>query len=80
MNLGIIAASVATLRPLFTNLGPIVRVPSDTTRGPYDSTQPFVRKSEAPKAGRKITDILLNPMGITKTTDVEVSQDSREVF
>ena len=77
MNLGIIAASIATLRPLFANLG-AGRISSDTTRGPYASNRPLVRDLKAPNALGKLTGILLNPMGITKTTDVEVTQDFRE--
>lgn len=78
MNLGIIAASIATLRPLFTNLGgPTGRVSPDTIQGPYDSDQPFMAHSKAVRAGRKLTDILLKPMGITKTTDVEVTEKVR---
>ena len=76
MNLGIIAASIATLRPLFANLGPMVRVPSDTPRETYASDRPFARNLKASKAGRRLTSILLDPMSITKTTDVEVSQQS----
>ena len=76
MNLGIIAASIATLRPLFANLGPMIRVASDTPREPYASDQPFARNQKASKAGRKLTSILMDPMSITKTTDVDVSQHS----
>lgn len=78
MNLGMIAASIAPLRPLFANLGPMVRVSFDAVRDPYTSDRPFVRNSKASKATRKLTDILLNPMGITKTTDVDVTQTTRE--
>lgn len=76
MNLGIIAASIATLRPLFANLGTMVRVHSDTPQEPYASDRPFAKNLKASKAGRKVTSILLDPMSITKTTDVEVSQPS----
>ncbi|KAL8952924.1 MAG: hypothetical protein Q9222_001183 [Ikaeria aurantiellina] len=77
MNLGIVAASVATLRPLFSNLGPMVRVASDANQGQYASGQPFFRK--ASKAGSKLRSIPLNPTGITKTTDIDVSRGSGEV-
>ena len=78
MNLGIIAASIATLRPLFANLEPMVRVSSDTPQEPYASDRPFARNLKASRAGRKLTSILLDPLStsITKTTDVEVSQRS----
>ena len=78
MNLGIIAASIATIRPLFVNLGSMVRVASDPTREPYDSDRPFFRDPKASKASTKLRGILLNPTGITKTTDVEVSQEIRQ--
>lgn len=78
MNLGIIAASIATLRPLFTNIESIVRVPSDTVRGPYSSDRPFVTRLKAAKAGGKLTGILLSPMGITKSTEVEVVRDNQD--
>ncbi|KAL9102530.1 MAG: hypothetical protein Q9163_002339 [Psora crenata] len=74
MNLGIIAASIATIRPLFVNLGPMVRVSSDNNGGPYSSSRPLVKNSKASKAGRNLG-IVLNPMGTTKTMDTEISQD-----
>lgn len=77
MNLGIIAASIATLRPLFANLGPMARFSSDPVRSPYALDRPLVKNAKASKAVRNLTDILLNPMGITKTTDVEASQATR---
>ena len=80
MNLGMIAASIATLRPLFASLGPMARVPSDPVRGPYASDRPLVGNSKASKAVRKLTDILLNPMGTTKTTDVEITQTIAEAL
>ena len=79
MNLGIIAASIATIRPLFANLGPSGRGSSDLLGAPYASNGPFVKISKASKAGRKLTDILLNPTGTTKTPDAEMSQDLQEV-
>ncbi|KAL8682688.1 MAG: hypothetical protein Q9186_001284 [Xanthomendoza sp. 1 TL-2023] len=79
MNLGIVAASIATLRPLFVNLEPMVRIASDPTRGPNASNQPFVRRLGASMAGAKLRGILLSSMGSTKTTDVDVTQDSRKV-
>lgn len=78
MNLGIITASIATLRPLFANLGSLIRVSSDTVQEPYASDRPFVRHSKAAKAGRKLTGILLDPMGITKRTDLEITQNFHE--
>ena len=74
MNLGIIAASIATLRPLFANLGSVVRVPSDTIRGPYSPDRPFLTHSNASGPGRKSKGIVLNPMGITKTTDFDIER------
>ncbi|KAM0801139.1 hypothetical protein BDR22DRAFT_888807 [Usnea florida] len=76
MNLGIIAASIATLRPLFASLGPMVRVPSDTPPERYASDRPFAKNPKASKAGRQPTSIPLDPMNVTKTSDVEVSQQS----
>ena len=78
MNLGIIAASIATLRPLFVNLGPMVRVTSDTPRWPYASNQPFAKFAKASKTGTGLTGTLLSPMGSTKTNDLEAEQDIRE--
>ena len=75
MNLGIIAASIPTLRPLFANLEPMVRVASDTNQGLYASDRPFLRNLNKPKASSMLTDIPLNPIGITKTTGVDVSRD-----
>lgn len=80
MNLGIIAASIATIRPLFANLGTMVRISSDNTGGPYSSNQPLVRNPKASKAGRNQTGILLSPMGTTKMADAEISQDFREAW
>ena len=53
------------------------RVSPDTVQGPYDSDRPFMVHLKAAKAGRKLTGILLKPMGITKTTDVEVTENVR---
>lgn len=79
MNLGIIAATIATLRPLFVNIESMVRVSSDPARGPYASDRPLAwGHAKAAKAGGKLTNILLNPRGITKTTDFEVMRKSQE--
>ena len=78
MNLGIIAASIATLRPLFVNLGPMVRVTPDTTRWPYAANRPFAKFSKASKAGPGLTGTLFSPMGSTKTDDLEVSKEIGE--
>ncbi|KAL8810003.1 MAG: hypothetical protein Q9200_002923 [Gallowayella weberi] len=78
MNLGIIAASIATIRPLFVNLGPMVRITSNSSPGPDAMNSPFFRNAKATKAGEKLRGILLSSMGSTKTTDVEFSQDLRK--
>ena len=72
MNLGIIAASNATLRLLFVNLGPImVQVPSDfPTRRPFVMMQ---RNLEVLKIGRKLRSVVLNPLDVRKTTEAGVS-------
>ena len=80
MNLGIIAASIATLRPLFVNLGPMVQIGSDTTRGPYASDRLFAKKSKSSSAGTRLRGILLSPMGSTKTNEAEFSKDSLEAL
>lgn len=72
MNLGVIAASIATLRPLFVNLGSAVRAPSDTIRGPYSSERPFLVHSNSSGPARNPRGIVLSPMGITKTTDFDI--------
>lgn len=75
MNLGIIAASIATLRPLFVNLGPMARRIPDNSRWPYASNRPFAKISKGAKAGSRGSGTLLSPMGSTKTNDLEASQD-----
>ena len=73
LNLGIMAASIATLRPLFAGLEQsMVLLPSDNAQGRYRSDQPLVGHT---KAGRKPTGILLSPMHITNRTDIEISRD-----
>ncbi|KAF6229440.1 hypothetical protein HO133_007556 [Letharia lupina] len=71
-NLGIIAASIATVRPLFANLGPIVQVSSETVRGPYASDRPFLGYSNVPGAGGMPKSIALSPMRITQATNVDL--------
>ena len=78
MNLGIIAASIAACRPLFANLGSVARAPSDTIRGPYASDRPFLGHSNASGPAGKPKDIVLSPMGITKTTNVDIRRKSEK--
>ena len=78
MNLGIITASIAPLRPLFVNLGPMDRVSSDKSRWLNTSDRPFAKMSKASKAGIKPSGILLSSMDSTKTNNVDVSQDIPE--
>ncbi|KAL9030590.1 MAG: hypothetical protein Q9196_001296 [Gyalolechia fulgens] len=73
MNLGIIAATIPTLRPLFANVESMVRVASDPTQGPYASDRPFWRNMKESKAGSTLTTLPLHTMGITKSTDVDVT-------
>lgn len=76
MNLGIIAASIPTLRPFFVNIEPMVRVASDTTEGPHASDRPFWRNLKELKAGSKLINIPLNALGTTKSTDADVTRGS----
>lgn len=71
-NLGIIAASIATVRPLFANLGPIVQVSSETIRGPYASDRPFLGHLNVPGAGGMPKSIALSPMRINQATNVDL--------
>ncbi len=73
MNLGIIAASIATLRPFFTNLESMVQGASYTARSPNASKQPLVSITKASKAGRKLTGISLTPTGTTESTNIDAS-------
>ena len=79
MNLGIIAASIATLRPLFVNLEPMARITSDTARGPYTSNRLLVKHPKMSKIGTPLSGVMLSPLGSTKSTDVEALKDYREV-
>lgn len=75
MNLGIIAASIAPLRPLFVNLDPMVRLASDpNNRGLYNSDQPILKGSKESKLRSKLKGIPLDSLGIRTTTDSDVSQ------
>lgn len=79
MNLGIIAASIAPLRPLFVNLGPMVQIPSDTNLGLHTSNRPFLKIPKAFKPGSKLSGIPLDSMGIKETTDSAASQGFEQV-
>lgn len=79
MNLGIIAASIAPVRPLFVNLERTAQVPSETVRGPYASNRPFLNHLNASGAAAKPAAIVLGQVGITETLNVDTFRNRHEL-
>lgn len=79
MNLGIIAASIAPLRPLFVNLDPMIRIASDINQGPHASDRPFLRRPKVARLGHKQMGIPLESVGERGTIDCDVVQGLEDV-
>lgn len=74
-NIGIIVASLPTIRPLFRRFAPMTRINSVEAKGTFTANQATAHARNPHVKALEEGSLALHPIGITKTTAFKVESD-----
>ena len=77
-NIGIIAASLPTIRPLFRRFDPISRVSFDAAKNTFTANHMAIRTKKTTMRALEEGPLSLHPISVSKTTVFQVDSDGRE--